>query len=443
MNRLLLALTLLLLAAPAGGVLLDSGNGNTSAPATDDPGWNNVSRTGVYAGYGWLLTASHTVIVPGQIVPFPDGTSFPLIPESRVVFQRTGESTTADLAAVRLYPAPRHLPVLEIPTSSPPLDTEVRMIGTGFSQGAPSSWSYWDAQHSILWSGGWNWAPIGGQRWGTNHVGGWILGEPSRVDTYSFANAGQVTQSLVVEFNPGGPGDEAIATVGDSGQGLFVKNTSTQEWELAGIMWARTVHPNQPDATSIYGNDALSVDLFYYRPEILAVIRPCDDGVDNDGDFAVDMGDPDCLWEGDMSELPACSDGLDNDWDGLTDLADTADCTSASDLLEETDQDGDLVPDGEDNCVALANADQRDTNLDGYGNLCDLDINDDGVIGGPDFRIVLGLFGAEEGEPAYDPDVDMDGDGAIGASEFSAVLNQFGGVSGPSGLACAGTIPCQ
>ena len=46
------------------------------------------------------------------------------------------------------------------------------------------------------------------------------------------------------------------------------------------------------------------------------------------------------------------------------------------------------------------------------------------------------------GEPAYDPDLDSDGDGVIGGREFSLVINFFGQPPGPSGLSCAGTVPC-
>ena len=47
----------------------------------------------------------------------------------------------------------------------------------------------------------------------------------------------------------------------------------------------------------------------------------CDNGIDDDGDFLVDMQDPDCCNFGDTSEftLPPCSDGCDNDFDAHTD----------------------------------------------------------------------------------------------------------------------------
>ncbi|MDJ0865974.1 MAG: DUF1566 domain-containing protein [Myxococcota bacterium] len=108
----------------------------------------------------------------------------------------------------------------------------------------------------------------------------------------------------------------------------------------------------------------------------------------------------------------------------------------------ETDTDGDGVPDVRDNCLRVENADQRDTNSDGYGNLCDADYDDDGAVGIPDFNVLRAQFGLTDADPAFDPDVDMDGDGGVGIREFNLLRDTFGGPPGPSGYACAGSVPC-
>jgi hypothetical protein len=61
-----------------------------------------------------------------------------------------------------------------------------------------------------------------------------------------------------------------------------------------------------------------------------SVTGACSDGLDNDGDGAVDGADPGCTGGGTPDiENPQCDDGWDNDNDGLTDLADPQ-CADAS-----------------------------------------------------------------------------------------------------------------
>jgi hypothetical protein len=119
-----------------------------------------------------------------------------------------------------------------------------------------------------------------------------------------------------------------------------------------------------------------------------------------------------------------------------------------------TDNDGDGVPDGFDNCSAKSNGPlsvsgcmaQEDTDGDGYGNSCDADWDNDGNIGGTDFLAFSGAFGATTVDVNWNPVVDSDCDGTIGGTDFLLFSGQFSGSVGPSGLACAdptgATAPC-
>jgi len=59
----------------------------------------------------------------------------------------------------------------------------------------------------------------------------------------------------------------------------------------------------------------------------------CSDGVDNDGDGLVDLGDPGCFNADSNIENPQCSDGVDNDGDGLVDAGDP-NCSGPTDNRE-------------------------------------------------------------------------------------------------------------
>lgn len=95
-------------------------------------------------------------------------------------------------------------------------------------------------------------------------------------------------------------------------------------------------------------------------------------------------------------------------------------------LPEETwqalpaDRDGDQILDHADNCLHVPNLDQRDTDDDGIGNICDADVDGNGVVTTSFGQIfptaVRGdvewiALTAQNGP--YDPDHDLDGDGFV------------------------------
>ncbi|MFK7886800.1 MAG: endo alpha-1,4 polygalactosaminidase [Gammaproteobacteria bacterium] len=95
------------------------------------------------------------------------------------------------------------------------------------------------------------------------------------------------------------------------------------------------------------------------------------------------------------------------------------------------DSDGDTIDDNADNCTLVSNSDQRDTDADGYGNLCDADLNNDGVIN----VIDLGLF--RDVFFSADPDADFDGDGVVNVIDLGILRASFFGAPGPSGTVAA------
>ena len=93
------------------------------------------------------------------------------------------------------------------------------------------------------------------------------------------------------------------------------------------------------------------------------------------------------------------------------------------------DADNDLVPDINDNCQLDANGDQRDSNGDGYGNVCDADLNNDGIINFLDIALLGDLF------LSTDADADLNGDGVVNFLDVSIIGNAFLTEPGPSGVA--------
>jgi hypothetical protein len=177
---------------------------------------------------------------------------------------------------------------------------------------------------------------------------------------------------------------------------------------------------------------------------------------DFDGDGAVSAGDFATLKQGYLVEQgdSARSPDIDLDGDGIVTGADFSRfrplylappgpsglaCAGAPPC---PDQDRDGVGDPHDNCLVVANPDQRDSDLDGYGNLCDGDFDGDGVVSAADFATFKEGYLREQGDPGGSPDVDLDGDGIVTGTDLSRFHPLYLKPSGPSGLACAGTPPC-
>ncbi|MDH3589732.1 MAG: M4 family metallopeptidase [Gammaproteobacteria bacterium] len=99
------------------------------------------------------------------------------------------------------------------------------------------------------------------------------------------------------------------------------------------------------------------------------------------------------------------------------------------------DLDGDGIPDSIDNCTNVPNADQRDTNGDEYGNICDADLDNSGLVDFLDLAIFKDAFLTRPASANWNPDADLDGDDLVGFSDINIAKQQFLGPPGPSGLA--------
>jgi hypothetical protein len=93
------------------------------------------------------------------------------------------------------------------------------------------------------------------------------------------------------------------------------------------------------------------------------------------------------------------------------------------------DHDGDHIDDRVDDCLDAANANQRDSNGDGFGNWCDADLNNDGRTNFADMALFRAAFGTSN------PDADFDGNGSVNFADLARFKALFGKPPGPSATA--------
>lgn len=98
------------------------------------------------------------------------------------------------------------------------------------------------------------------------------------------------------------------------------------------------------------------------------------------------------------------------------------------------DVDGDGIYNLSDNCLTISNTDQRDTDGDGYGNICDPDLNNDLVVNVVDLGILQQVFFTSNAN------ADFNGDGVVNVQDLGIMQTFFFEPPGPSHV---GTITPQ
>ena len=103
--------------------------------------------------------------------------------------------------------------------------------------------------------------------------------------------------------------------------------------------------------------------------------------------------------------------------------------TLAGGFQSPPDMDADRVKNFMDNCTEVMNEDQFDSNSDGFGNVCDPDLNNDGVINFIDLGSMKSVFFTA------DADADLNGDNNVNFIDLGIMKAAFFGEPGPSGIA--------
>ena len=121
------------------------------------------------------------------------------------------------------------------------------------------------------------------------------------------------------------------------------------------------------------------------------------------------------------------SEWADSDGDGVGNNADAF----PTDPTETTDTDGDNKGDNSDNCTSTANELQRDTDLDGFGNYCDPDFDNNLIVNAADLAYMKTRFfrtGLLAGH------ADLNGDSVVNAADLAILKRYFFKPPGPSAV---------
>ncbi len=99
----------------------------------------------------------------------------------------------------------------------------------------------------------------------------------------------------------------------------------------------------------------------------------------------------------------------------------------ADDPFRDSDFDGRI--DTKDNCINVANDEQFDSNVDGYGNICDPDFDGNLIISNSDYNVLRANFGL-----SGKLEQDLNGDGIVTGIDYSILRLYWDGIPGPSGI---------
>jgi hypothetical protein len=99
--------------------------------------------------------------------------------------------------------------------------------------------------------------------------------------------------------------------------------------------------------------------------------------------------------------------------------------------------DGDGIEDFFDNCYLDSNADQKDIDHDGCGNVCDSDSNNDGAVNVADLNAFKATYGKTEGQIGYNANYDATCEGVVNVADLNVFKANYGSLTGPSGFPAA------
>ena len=168
-------------------------------------------------------------------------------------------------------------------------------------------------------------------------------------------------------------------------------------------------------------------DLGFGSPLTVAIVTPPTHGT------AAVSGSPGPAAGISVTYTPAAGyTGTDSLVYSVTDGVSSDSATVTLTVLADADHDG--VPDSQDNCLGLYNPTQLDADGDGYGNACDADLNNSGLVTAADFDLLRSVLNQPASSSPLAAAADLNGSGTVTAADFAILRARLNTAPGPSGL---------
>ena len=100
-----------------------------------------------------------------------------------------------------------------------------------------------------------------------------------------------------------------------------------------------------------------------------------------------------------------------------------------------SDTDADGVAQLYDNCTLVANPTQLDADSDGYGNACDADLNNSGLVTTADFGLLRSVLNQCAASSPLAAAADLNESGTVTTADFGLLRARLNTAPGPSSLA--------
>ena len=222
-------------------------------------------------------------------------------------------------------------------------------------------------------------------------------------------------------------GPSTTVTVTATLVGTFVGPLSGADSNIAGIRGRMYLFITDVDAVDSWGSPFAGGCLFEcYVPDDDFFLQVDEIATTDSNTFTLNLEDGDGFYLYGVMDIAAAGGGSVTGASFSYSFSSSAGLTSLGSGGGAPDTDGDGVTDDIDNCTLVANADQRDTDGDGFGNICDADLNNDGIVNPVDLGLFKLVFFSA------DPDADFNGDGTVNPVDLGIFKASFFSPPGPA-----------